>query len=119
LADGPELTAGEFPQVVASLSGQAETPRQDRAQAAVQAVQNVVHMPAFQYEPHVLPDAPDKLSLLAGDGEVRTMAELEEEMIRFALDHYRGHMSEVARRLGIGRSTLYRRLRELGLDAAE
>ncbi len=27
-----------------------------------------------------------------------------------------GHMSEVARRLGIGRSTLYRKLKELGLD---
>ncbi|MBZ0217053.1 MAG: helix-turn-helix domain-containing protein, partial [Fimbriimonadaceae bacterium] len=29
---------------------------------------------------------------------------------------YKGHMSEVARRLGIGRSTLYRKVRELGLE---
>jgi transcriptional regulator of acetoin/glycerol metabolism len=29
---------------------------------------------------------------------------------------YRGRMTEVARRLGIGRSTLYRRLKELGLE---
>ncbi|MEI9930090.1 MAG: helix-turn-helix domain-containing protein [Rhizomicrobium sp.] len=28
-------------------------------------------------------------------------------------------MSEVARRLGIGRSTLYRKLKELGLEPAE
>jgi DNA-binding NtrC family response regulator len=28
-------------------------------------------------------------------------------------------MTEVARRLGIGRSTLYRKLKDLGLDAPE
>ena len=40
----------------------------------------------------------------------------EAEIIRFALQFYRGRMSEVSRRLGIGRSTLYRKLKELGLD---
>ena len=39
-----------------------------------------------------------------------------DELIRFAIEKYEGHMSEVARRLGIGRSTLYRKLREMGLD---
>jgi len=38
-------------------------------------------------------------------------------VIRFAITHYRGQMSEVARRLGIGRSTLYRKLDSLGLSA--
>ncbi len=37
-------------------------------------------------------------------------------MIRLAIDHYQGQMSEVARRLGIGRSTLYRKLKEYGID---
>ncbi len=37
-------------------------------------------------------------------------------MIRLAIDHYNGQMSEVARRLGIGRSTLYRKLKEYGID---
>ena len=37
-------------------------------------------------------------------------------MIRFAISHYRGQMSEVARRLQIGRSTLYRKLEGLGLE---
>ena len=45
------------------------------------------------------------------------MAELEAEMIRFAIRHYRGQMSEVARRLGIGRSTLYRKMSDLGLGS--
>ena len=50
------------------------------------------------------------------DGEVRTIAVVEEELIRFALRFYRGQMSEVARRLGIGRSTLYRKLKDYGID---
>jgi len=50
------------------------------------------------------------------DGHLRTLQDIESEVIRLALEHYRGHMSEVARRLGIGRSTLYRKVRELGLD---
>ena len=35
--------------------------------------------------------------------------------IKFALAHYRGHMSEISRKLGIGRSTLYRKLKDYGL----
>jgi DNA-binding NtrC family response regulator len=45
---------------------------------------------------------------------VRPLEEIEAELIRFAVDHYRGQMSEVARRLRIGRSTLYRKLETLG-----
>jgi DNA-binding phage protein len=37
-------------------------------------------------------------------------------MIMMAIDHYAGQMSEVARRPGIGRSTLYRKLEEYGID---
>jgi DNA-binding NtrC family response regulator len=50
------------------------------------------------------------LSLLRADGEVRPIEDIETDVIRFAITHYRGQMSEVARRLGIGRSTLYRKL---------
>ena len=52
------------------------------------------------------------LSMLTSGGEVRPLEELENEIIRFAISHYRGQMSEVARRLKIGRSTLYRKLDE-------
>jgi threonyl-tRNA synthetase len=41
-----------------------------------------------------------------------------ERFIGVLIEHYAGHMSEVARRLGIGRSTLYRKLREYGIEAA-
>jgi DNA-binding NtrC family response regulator len=50
-------------------------------------------------------------------GHIRTLEEIEADMIRLALTRYRGQMSEVARKLGIGRSTLYRKMRDLGLEA--
>jgi DNA-binding NtrC family response regulator len=50
------------------------------------------------------------------DGHLRKLEEIEHELIKLAIEKYDGHMSEVARRLGIGRSTLYRKLREMGID---
>jgi DNA-binding NtrC family response regulator len=58
-------------------------------------------------------------SFLDSHGEVRPLEEIEAELIRFAIAHYRGQMSEVARRLRIGRSTLYRKLEGLGLEGAD
>ena len=63
------------------------------------------------------PDLSDLLPILDLDGEVRPLEELESEIIRKALEHYDGQMSEVARKLKIGRSTLYRKIKEQGLDA--
>jgi DNA-binding NtrC family response regulator len=56
------------------------------------------------------------LAMLTNAGEMRPLEELESEIIRFAISHYRGQMSEVARRLKIGRSTLYRKLDETAGD---
>jgi DNA-binding NtrC family response regulator len=51
---------------------------------------------------------------------MRKLEDLEAEIIRLAISRYEGRMSEIARRLGIGRSTLYRKLKDLGLeDGAE
>lgn len=50
------------------------------------------------------------------EGHVRKLTDIEEELIRAAINHYSGRMTEVARRLGIGRSTLYRKLKEYGLE---
>jgi len=58
---------------------------------------------------------PNVLRLLGNNGEMRKLEDMEAETIRFALQHYRGQMSEIARRLGIGRSTLYRKMKEYGL----
>jgi DNA-binding NtrC family response regulator len=55
------------------------------------------------------------LPLLDAAGDVLALEALEAAAIRFAIAHYRGQMSEVARKLRIGRSTLYRKIEHLGL----
>ena len=56
--------------------------------------------------------------LYTAEGHLRTLEDIEADVIRLAIGHYRGRMTEVARRLGIGRSTLYRKLTDLGIDSA-
>jgi DNA-binding NtrC family response regulator len=58
------------------------------------------------------------IMLYTPDGNLRPLEEIEADVIRLAIGHYRGRMTEVARRLGIGRSTLYRKLSDLGIDNA-
>ena len=62
-------------------------------------------------------DAP-AVTLYTGEGHLRPLEEIEADIIRLAIGHYRGRMTEVARRLGIGRSTLYRKLGDLGIGTA-
>ena len=68
---------------------------------------------------HGAPAGGSALNLLNNDGNVRSLEDIEVDVIRFALQHYRGQMSEVARRLRIGRSTLYRKLGGSGLGDAK
>ncbi|GGD67519.1 sigma-54-dependent transcriptional regulator [Croceicoccus mobilis] len=63
-------------------------------------------------------DVAGGVTLYGPDGHLRSLEEIEADVIRLAIGHYRGRMSEVARRLGIGRSTLYRKLADLGIDNA-
>lgn len=56
------------------------------------------------------------VSLYQPNGHMRSLEEIEADVIRLAIGHYRGRMTEVARRLNIGRSTLYRKLAELGIS---
>ena len=116
LADGDELTVAEFPQIAAQVEGfDVRIPA-----APVQAT-----MPAYAPEPvreivRVEVRDPHAMTLVTEEtGEMKTMEGLETEIIRFALQFYRGRMSEVSRRLGIGRSTLYRKLKDLGLEGDE
>jgi DNA-binding NtrC family response regulator len=62
--------------------------------------------------------------LMSTDGELPTtideaapmkLEELERRAIKRALEHFDGNLSDAARQLGIGRSTLYRKLEQFGL----
>jgi DNA-binding NtrC family response regulator len=109
LADGDELTMAEFPQIAAQMQGfEVRVPPAPPAETAATpaAAPEVVRVEVRD---------PSAISLLDEKGELRLLEEVEADAIRFALRHYRGHMSEVSRKLGIGRSTLYRKLKDLGL----
>ncbi len=58
------------------------------------------------------------ITIFDDDGHIRPLDDIEADLIRLAIGHYRGRMTEVAKRLGIGRSTLYRKLGEIGIDTA-
>ena len=60
---------------------------------------------------------PGEVFIKDAHGDVRSLNEVESDIIRAALSHYDGRMAEVARRLGIARSTLYRKVGELGIDS--
>ena len=115
LADGDEIGADEFPQIAALVSCGADSapPLVEPSPAIVaswpEADSGNGHTPATRAASHSLP-LTDPL------GEVRPLEDIEREAIRFAISHYRGQMSEVARRLKIGRSTLYRKLEGLSLE---
>ena len=58
-------------------------------------------------------EGPGPEAFLDTDGHIRRLIDIERDAIVTALLLYQGRMSETARRLGIGRSTLYRKLDEL------
>ena len=73
---------------------------------------------ATEPSPADLPPMPDTpVRILDERGHLRTLEEIERDLIQHAISVYAGHMSEIARRLGIGRSTLYRKVREQGLES--
>ncbi|MDN2565027.1 sigma-54 dependent transcriptional regulator [Aquibium sp. A9E412] len=124
LCEGDRLTVDDFPQISAQLDGIAPDDGAARGETAALAVAPDAapdgHAPerqpaeAARREPEAAPFG--ILRALDERGNVRPLADLECELIRLAIDHYDGQMSEVARRLGIGRSTLYRKLKEMGIE---
>jgi len=58
------------------------------------------------------------ITVFDDEGHIRPLEDIEADLIRLAIGHYRGRMTEVAKRLGIGRSTLYRKLGDIGIDTA-
>lgn len=56
------------------------------------------------------------INLLNNNGSVRSIDELEQAAIRYTIKHCQGKMTEVAKQLGIGRSTLYRKIQDYDLS---
>ncbi|QNE31606.1 sigma-54-dependent Fis family transcriptional regulator [Sphingomonas sp. NBWT7] len=94
LCEGDALTRTDFPQIATYSARRSRTPQPQQMATS------------------------GGVTLFRADGNLRALEEIEADVIRLAIGHYRGRMTEVARRLGIGRSTLYRKLSELGIENA-
>jgi len=123
LADGPELTVAEFPQIAAHVTGfDTGVP----AAPAPAPKPGAFKGPAVLGAEDIIPQTMEIRSnggasalgipVVTEAGDIRPLDEIEADMIRLALGRYRGHMTEVAKRLKIGRSTLYRKMQEYGLE---
>ena len=113
LADGDELTVAEFPQIAAQVEGfEVRIPA-----AAAAGRRNAGQRSPDADGPQFEPRDPHLMRLIDESGDVRKIEDIEAEAIRFAFAHYHGQMSQMARKLGIGRSTLYRKMKEIGIDA--
>jgi DNA-binding NtrC family response regulator len=123
LSDQPLLTVAEFPQIAAHVEGfEAAIPPAPPAIQKAPAYTGPALLGAENTVPHTIElrsnGAASSLGIpaVAEDGEIRSLEAMEADMIRLALGRYRGHMTEVAKRLNIGRSTLYRKMQEYGLE---
>ncbi len=123
LSEGDVLTEAEFPHIRAQMNGlsglDAVEDENGNAGQPVSFDASEIESLAVRSAVAELNSAAGLLRALDERGNVRSLADVELEMIKLAIDHYDGQMSEVARRLGIGRSTLYRKLKEYGLDSDE
>ena len=54
-----------------------------------------------------------------GTRKVQTINEIESVAIEKAINEYNGNLTEAARALGIGRATLYRKVKQYGLDPSQ
>jgi DNA-binding NtrC family response regulator len=110
LCDGDALTTEDFPQISAQLANGPSVNTGPRSITAIDSLRSSGHAGGQ--------DSGAGVTLYEANGHLRALADIEADVIRLAIGHYRGRMTEVARRLGIGRSTLYRKLAELGIDTA-
>ncbi len=93
ITSGPPLIGGDFDQEPAAFEDTSENS-----------------------ELHGGQPADDNIAIFDREGHLRSLQEIERDLIQLAIETYEGKMSEVARRLGMGRSTLYRKLREHDLE---
>ncbi|MGB7035431.1 MAG: sigma 54-interacting transcriptional regulator, partial [Xanthobacteraceae bacterium] len=129
LAEGDTVGVDEFPQVTAHLGAfDRSSPAALEPEAQSGEAPPVAPTDEFETVTFAMPQAAspggvlapalpgEALPVLDAAGEIRPLDEIEADVIKYAITHYRGQMSEVARRLQIGRSTLYRKLEALGLN---
>ena len=110
LCDGDWLRPEDFPQISGVMPDLESLPDAPSLPRAANDVAVPVQAPRGEVSP---------VAIFDEEGDLRSLEEIERDLLAFAIDHYEGHMSEISRRLGIGRSTLYRKVREYDLTVRE
>ncbi len=108
LCEGNMLTLDDFPQIAIHHPRENTSPVQPGTMTMTSDTDGKTHQSLAGMR---------STPLLSDNGEIKELEDIEGEVIRFAIELYNGKLSQVAKRLGIGRSTLYRRLKELGIDS--
>ena len=117
MSDHDQLALADFPQSAAQSAAVPDAHQHTEPLIVGPAFHSTVPAMVSGTEIPIAPlPSAGTLAMLTSSGEMRPLEEMEGEIIRFAIAHYRGQMSEVARRLKIGRSTLYRKLDEAAAD---
>jgi DNA-binding NtrC family response regulator len=109
------LEPADFPDLLAALDGR-EAAVMAIAERAQPSVPIHIDQASQRFREVAAPSqASDRFVTEKG---ISRLADVERNLIAFALCQYQGQMARTARALGIGRSTLYRKLREYGLADA-
>ena len=107
LSDDDHLTPADFPQISGLTPQIGEMPDTGALTAMASSIAAGDTSVASELGP---------VEIMDEGGHLRSLEDIERDLIEFAIETYAGRMSEVARRLGVGRSTLYRKVREYELD---
>lgn len=103
LSDGEMITEKDFPQILADIERMDKEKKlhNRRTDDLIKSLE--------------IPEEFHNICIYDGNADVHNIDYIEKMMIKYAYIRYGGKMTEIAKRLSIGRSTLYRKVEEMGL----
>ncbi|MBT6035139.1 MAG: sigma-54-dependent Fis family transcriptional regulator [Kordiimonadaceae bacterium] len=103
LSEGEMITDKDFPQIIADIERIASINKKHNRR--IDDLKKTLEIPKEFHN----------VSIYDENADVFPIEYIEQMMIKYAFIRHKGKMTEIARRLKIGRSTLYRKVDELGL----
>lgn len=103
LSEGEMITEHDFPQIAVDIDRMANENKKHNRR--IDDLKRTLEIPKEFHNTAIYDE----------NADVFPIDHIEQMMIRYAYVRYEGRMTEIARRLKIGRSTLYRKVEELGL----
>jgi len=103
LSEGEMINEHDFPQITADIDRMASENRKHNRR--VDDLKKTLEIPKEFHH----------TSIYDENADVYPIDHIEQMMIKYAFIRYDGKMTDIAKRLNIGRSTLYRKVEELGL----